>query len=345
MKKLFAVTVTVLMLLVAFIATAQQDSTKSAEDDVFYTIEKGDTLWALEGKFSGKPWMWKRIVDLNPFLKEPGRFKLNEESLPIVMLEPGEKLIGMKKLGITPKKLPYEELKGIIPVPTSSTPVKPANPNWLWQLLTVTALLCAIVVLLKMQKNPVTVGPAMIYGGVDDETVTSQFRTNKVWPATLTSNDRIEVKDVVKGKIFGLVRIKYGDNKSRIMILTNEIGYRAMVRRNDGPWTEEFMLQGCGNDVRSGTRYIPGFGFRFISEDPVMEETPQPAVRATASSSISMSEIATTDAFVPSPEATEDAKYFVFRPATGSLQNLVQFKGFKTFEIEEVRGQMSVRFK
>jgi hypothetical protein len=344
MRKLFAVTVVAVLMLVAVIATAQNILPQnSSVSNTTYTVQKGDKLYILEGAYSSRPWEWKRLVKLNPFLNEKGRIWVDEKTGKIIVLiRPGEVLFGLGKSNILLEPLPLSRLKIATPVPVS--PVSPAKSggllNWLLLLVAI-VLLCAFIAYTRMKKNPITAGPSMCQNGVTDQTVAQQFRINRVWPEIVPPSHYIEIKSIEKGLLFGLVRVKYGDNSSRYMILSGEIGYRALVRQgDDDPWNEEFMLQGCGNDLRAGTRYILGIGFRFIPTAPVVEKTPQPAATASSPS------LTATNVVIPSSRETDDGeKYFIFRPANGSLQNLVQFKGFKTFEFEEVRGQVSIRFK
>jgi hypothetical protein len=184
----------------------------------------------------------------------------------------------------------------------------------------------------RMRRDPVTAGPPVVPGGVTNMTAANQFRAN----ISQTTGMPIEIRDLVRGRIYGAVRVRYHDGSSRRMLLAGQIGYRAMVRRGGGPWTEEFMLQGCGNDLRlSGARYIPGFGFRFVPE-AVVEETPQPRPATATATATAQPE--------PATPAEEGEKHFTFRPAVGGRPNLVDFKGFGSFEVEVKDGRTMVRF-
>ena len=121
------------------------------------------------------------------------------------------------------------------------------------------------------------------------------------------------------------------------------------------------MLQGCGNDLRmSGARYIPGFGFRFVPEELVADAPPQTAAQPTppaGEEAAEITEVRLIDAITgarsapDSPPATaataaadEGEKEFVFKPAAKTRPNLVEFKGFESFEVGVKDGKTTVRF-
>jgi len=319
MKTLFTCLVVVLLAALCF-----------AADE--YVVQKGDVLYTLEGDYSGRPWQWGRLVELNPFLKVPGRTWVDEKGRTIVLIRPGEELRGLKELGIVPQPFPIERLKvedssALVPVPV------PHGHSWFWWLLLILsglAIIAAIVALIRIRRNPVTAGNPVVSGGVTDRTAAGQFREN-IAQTTGVPTDRIEIHNLVRGRMYGVVNVRYRDGQSRRMLLVGQIGYRAMVRRNGGPWTEEYMLQACGNDLSmSGARYVPGFGFRFVPEVAV-EETPRPApVQSTP-----------TPASTP---AAEGEKHFTFRPAGGGRPNMADFEGFASFDVEVRDGKTTVRF-
>jgi len=311
--------VTLLFAVIASVSIAQNSPNQDT-----YIVQKGDVLFTLEGNYSGNPQQWGRLVTLNPFLQDPGRTWIDKKGRTIVLIKPGEELHGLGELGIIPQPLSLDLLIPSVP------PTKQRSYFSLWMSAIIATILILLCIIQKLLRNPFWAGPAMVPGGVTNETVSSQFRTNLIWPTT-TMTDHIEVKNVVKGLLFGLVKIKYGDNSFRRIFLRGEVGFRAMVRRNDEPWSEEHMLQGCGNDLRSsGARYIPGFAFRFVPLE-VIAENPQP-LHTNAKTEVPQQEV----------KNNED-NYFNFKLEDGR-PNLVKYKGIQSFEFKEEGGQSEIRF-
>ena len=308
-----------MLVAIAFTAIAQDSPNQDT-----YIIQKGDVLFTLEGNYSGNPQQWSRLITLNPFLQDPGRTWIDKKGRTIVLIKPGEELHGLGELGIIPQPLSLDLLTPPVP------PTEQRSYFILWLLGVVATIMLLLYIILKLLRSPITAGPAMVPGGVTNETVTQQFRANSVWPITTVAlNDQIEIKNVVKGFLYGLVRVNYGDNSCRHIVLTGHIGYRAMVRHHkDGPWSEEYMLRGCGNDLRSsGVKYIPGFAFHFLPIE-VVEETPQ-------SSQIEKNE---------KTEIPQDKRHFNFSLKDGR-PNLIQYKGIQSFEFQETeRNQSEIRF-
>lgn len=346
MKKIVVFVVVAAMVAIALVAFAQSPQPKQ---DV-YTVQKGDTLWALEGAFSGNPMLWYRLVEMNLFLKSPGRTWVDEKGRTIVLVRPGERLNGLGELGIVPQPLPLDQLKAVAPpMPTND------QRQWWWLLLVMAALLL-LWAIARMMRNPATAGPAMVPGGVTDGTVAAMFQEN----ARRVYGDRVQVKNVVKGRGYGAIRISDTNRLWYTRLLTGNTVYRALVRRHEGSWTEEYMLQACGNDLRmSGARYIPGFGFRFVPE-AMVAETPQPsapqaaptitATEGTTMAPATETPLAPSTAAPTAPTVTEpapveeDGKEFTFKPAAKTRPNFVEFKGFESFEVIVKDGKTTVRF-
>jgi len=108
-----------------------------------YVVKKGDVLYTLEGNYSGKPNQWRRLVDANPFLKNPGRIWVDGKGRTIALIRPGEKLRGLGELGIIPQPLPLDRLKVEAPAPIVPAPMPKADHSWLWWLV---LALCALLI-------------------------------------------------------------------------------------------------------------------------------------------------------------------------------------------------------
>jgi len=329
----FAVVVVALFATMAAAQVAEQD---------LYTVKEGDNLYTLEGDYSGQPLQWSRIVKKNPFLNDPGRVWIDEQNRTIVLIKPGEQLQGLKELGIIPNPFQLGRLK--IEAPTEATITPPATesgiPWWMWLALVLVVVLGACVLLyVRMTRNPVTAGPPMTPASVTDEEVASRFAQN------LSSDPTsVRVKDAVKGRAHGLVQISYADGTSKRLILRGEVAYRAMVSRNgdDGPWAQEYMLQGCGNDLKaSGARYVPGLGFRFVPTGVVeTEAVPQPAAPVPIANTPETTPAATKTA----QPAVKGEKKFTFRPAVNDRPNFIESTGFVSFDLSMKDGVTVIRF-
>lgn len=349
MKRSMTACLVVVVVAVVLGLSVAQTPTGTPSDDV-YIVQKGDVLYTLEGNYSGKPNQWRRLVELNPILKNPGRIWVDGKGRTIALIRPGEKLRGLGELGIVPQPYPIDRLKVEAPAPIAQPPVPKTDHAWMWWLLLLIPLFAAIwMVLSRMRRDPVAAGPAVVAGGVTDQTAANQFREN-ISRTTGGSTDRIEIRDLVRGRIYGAVSVRYRDGSSRRMLLAGQTGYRAMVRRNGGPWTEEYMLQGCGNDLRfSGARYVPGMGFRFVPEAAV-EEAPRPTPvdqPDPAPAPVPIPDPAPVPDPVPAPvptSAAEGEKFFTFKPSGKGKPNFVEFEGFTSFEVDVKDGRTQVRF-
>jgi len=332
-----------MLLAVMLVCVIGSVSAEMPNSDDVYVVQEGDVLYTLEGEYSGRPWQWSRLVEMNPFLKDSGRTWIDGKGRTIVLIRPGEELRGLGELGIIPQPLPLEQLKTAVPASVAkSLPNESNSCPWLWWLLVLAAATAFVIFIISVKRNPATAGPAVISGGVSDETVTRVFRDN----CARQGGEHIEIRDVVRGRLYGAVRIRYGDNRSRLMVLWGNMGYRALVRRNNGTWNEEYMLQACGNDLRlSGARYIPGLGFRFVPETVV--EGPVETSQTTSQTATAASQAPAAEDSPSNPDADEsENKHFTFKPATRvNPNNLVQFKGFSSFEVKVAEdGTTIVRF-
>src|SRR3989344_5637382 len=71
-----------------------------AAQENMYVIQDGDNLWNLAGKHLDDVKLWEQIYKDNPFLQEPGR-RFQKDGKVYVTIHPGERLIGLERLGIT----------------------------------------------------------------------------------------------------------------------------------------------------------------------------------------------------------------------------------------------------
>ncbi len=358
MKRFFVFAVALLLvglfLSVATEAANTQVVTQEKED--FYTVQEGDTLWALEGNFSGRPAQWSRLMELNPFLRGPGRVWVDNHGRTIVLIRPGEQLKGLKELGIIPRIYPLDQLAVMVPPAEPITPVTEPTPFWAWVLMLLVALLILVLLWTGIRlligliwpDNPVTAGPPVVPGGVTDQAARQAFAYGR-------PDSNIRIRDVVRGRLYGAVQVYYGDGSTRSMRLNGHTGYRAMVSRNNGQtWSEEYILQACGNELRmSRMRYVPGFRFRFVPDGVVEEEaTTQPSVPTPMPKPSSIEAAETTQKVVSNPSKEETAntvdsnseKKLTFRPETKGRPNLVESEGIDSLDFSINGDKITIRF-
>jgi hypothetical protein len=273
MKKVYVILVLVVMgvfsFSAAFVAFAQS-SPEKAETGI-YVVKEGDTLWWLEGIHRGDPVQWRRIVEENPFLKEPGRI-YEKGGKTIALIRPGEQLKGLVELGIIPKEIPISDLKVPAPVPVS----KP-SAWYLWLLIgfAIAAAMYGLYRLLRLFSDPATAGQPIVRGGIPaDRPRDIEGRFQQIAETRIASGEPIpqRVGPIEAGFLSGWGRVQYRDHTERKR-LKREPAYRARFRFTNGVEEDLFFLQRCANDVRFGARYR---GFRFEPAGQVAAE-PQPA--------------------------------------------------------------------
>ena len=108
-----------------------------------YTVAKGDNGWNLARQYYNDATTWQRIVDMNPFLQERGRV-IQKDGKIILILKPGEQLVGLERLNVTPPTaVSIEEILPTTPAATQLVKAENIGLN-LMTLLIVIGILALI---------------------------------------------------------------------------------------------------------------------------------------------------------------------------------------------------------
>lgn len=276
MKKVYMILMAmVVIFLFSFTVFAQSPSAPTEKAGV-YTVEKGDTLWWLEGYHRGDPNQWRRIVADNPFLQEAGRI-FERGGKTIALIKPGEQLKGLVELGILPREIPLSELQVQVPPQVSK------SSNWLYLLfgLAIAVALYGIYRLYRIFSDPATSGQQIIRGGLSADRprdIETRFQRIASERYEVQSGDFIRdhapqrIGPIEEGFLSGYGRVQYRD-RSETKRLNREPAYRARFRFHDGNEEDLFFLQRCANDVTLyNTRYL---GFTF---SPAHQVVPEPQI-------------------------------------------------------------------
>ncbi len=243
-----------------------------------YTVQKGDTAYDLAGNKLGDPELWREVVRLNPFLATPNR-QFDRAGKHIVILHPGEHLVGLEALGIIPQPIPPAAVEklNVTAQPMNSTFTFPV---WFWWLLGL--LVIAFLVMLSRlrfntvrYRHPVTAGPPIVPGGIQSvELARARF-------TAMGARQDFVILSVTPGHASGTINVRYADRREVPRTLNNERAFEATVRHPDGAIEQLFMLQGCGNDLKYGgiNRYFRDWAnFHFVPDVPAVEPaTPAPS--------------------------------------------------------------------
>lgn len=256
-------TLLVLSLLLAFVAAvpaiapAQQTSGESG-----YAVQPGDTLWWLEGyRGGGDPAQWRRLVGLNPFLNEPGRI-FEKDGKIIVLIKPGEKLVGLETLGILPKVYPLPEFRG-------GKVQSGASPLLLWFWLVFGALAAAVIAFgvnwianaisryRRRRADPATAGPAFVAPEILRTPDLMRGRFDRMAEAEAARRDPIgratvrpeRTGPIESGFLTGRGRVHYADGSAQELSLNRQAAYRARYRMPDRSEEMLYSLAGCMNPV------------------------------------------------------------------------------------------------
>jgi len=325
MKKIFATTAMALCLGVATPTLAQQ-----AVGQPVYTVQAGDTAWGLSDKNFADGNLWREIINMNPMLMQPGRVYSKPDGTVVVLIRPGEKLVGLDRLGIIPKIEPISELSGRRPL---------SDQDIAWGLLSLLGIGILIVLMyalfrsIVLQRDPVESGPPQVRGGVTPDTARTRFvQQGEV--------EGFQVNNVVSGRGSGTINVSYADGRSVPRRLDDHPVFRADITYADGRTASRYMLQACGNDLRSGhiLAYLPEPKFVFV---PDSERQPEPIPAAPASIS---AEPAPTQA--PSEELAASEVKIEVKQQDDDSPNLVRVSGVEVndFTITHGVNSMTIRY-
>jgi LysM domain len=337
-------------------------STPLAAQEDTYVVQKGDNLWKLAGKHLDSESLWEQIYRDNPFLQETGR-RFQKEGIVYVMIRPGEKLVGLEKIGIMAEMTPIDKLQLTQPAPVVYK--VPTTPTWVWWPLGLALLLLIVAYLVyrMLTRDPATARPPIVRGGVDPETADSRFQQmaarqhERSTGVTLPTQQFVVLRQTI-GRIWGVMSVRYADGRSVPRQLRGERAYQALVRFPNGKEETLYMLQACGNDLRYGgiSRYLPGPDFRFeadpapvvaeplpvvasVEPAPAPEPTPAPVVEPVVTSSTPtpvLAEAATAplpaQAAAVAAVADDGTVTFEFRRQSNGQPSMVRLKGIETEE-------------
>lgn len=229
-----------------------------------YTVQPSDTLWQLSNVKLNDPLQWQKVVDANPFLKQPGRVFATAEGKTIVLIRPGEQLAGLDKIGILPQVTSVAQL-GVAPAPPPPPP-STESYTWMWLLLGLLAALLALAYLAyRKWFRPEQAGPAVIRGGINHATAPEAMRAQVAHDFGLPANG-IHVTSITAGTATGWAAVGYAD-RDRPQYLRNRPCFECRFTA-DGQEGEQlaYSLMGCGNPVRYGRPdVLPGRDFVFTA--------------------------------------------------------------------------------
>lgn len=237
-----------------------------------YIVQPGDNLWDLEEFFQGNPQKWRRLLDLNPYLKKPGRV-VNRNGKTIVIIKPDEELRGLQELGILPTRVPIQNLR---------LQRTASSDFWFW--VAVALLVIAVLFALHLgflrgrRRDPVTSGEPVVPGGIlpgESERVRNHFDAiaNRRFASSVPNTPRpVRIGPIESGFLSGNGVVRYRDGNEQHHQLNRQPAFRARFRLPNGAEETLFFLQGCANDVTfSETRYV---GFVWETEEQIV---PAPA--------------------------------------------------------------------
>lgn len=252
--------------------------TATCASESTYYVRPGDSLYKLRKDD------WPTAMALNPQLAEPGRAFTTKYGQEGIRLNVGEPLCGIVGSGTGGLALASDvtvQQEKTYPL-TWQRVVEWAS--WLFGALAALALLLYLWGRHELGKDPVTSRAPMRRDGVSNEQEARE-RFNGIARNVVHNRDFL-IENIVAGHASGPMMVRYGDGTERPRMLHNERVYQATIRYSDDGTTDQvYMLQACGNDLRSGgiIRYITSDLFRFTPEQVYRSEptaTPAPAAPA-----------------------------------------------------------------
>lgn len=318
-----------------------------------YVVQPGDTLWDLAGAKLDDPRVWGKIVEQNAFLQEPGRvFKSGSKT--VVLVRPGEELVGLEKIGILPTIEPLDSLTRNVPVEPKVV-IQGKFPDWLgWLLLAIgIAIMAWVLVRWMLNSDAATAGPSVVPGGVTEQTAQARFqdtaaRLHHIQTGVAVPAQQFSILEQKAGRIWGVLNVRYANGREVPRRLNGERAFRARVRFPNGTEETLYMLAACGNDLRYGgiSRYLPGPDFRF--EEDVATPTAQPAPVATpVPAAQAITAPVASDALAHKTEAGDGKVTFEYKPSSGDQPHLVRLKGIDVvdFNFESGPDGLTVRYR
>lgn len=135
-----------LITLFAPVSLAQVEAETGVSTEDLYVVQQDDTLYELAGVRRSNPELWRQVVAVNPFLQEKGRL-FDRNGKTIVLIRPGEKLVGLGRLGIVAERVPFDRLQPApAPVPTPTpVPIDDSWPLWAWILIILLSLVVVVL--------------------------------------------------------------------------------------------------------------------------------------------------------------------------------------------------------
>lgn len=356
------------LLVITFVATSAigQPINTSAPAPT-YTVQPGDNLWTLSVEKLGNPRVWTSLVHKNPYLQKKGRI-FSKGDKTVVLLRPGEKLVGLEELGLLPELLPISELQVSVPATVSaswSTPApvvvedtKNGVPGLLWWV--VVPLIAAVLafylfgIYLKarderedrkerekeLSQDPVASGPAVVPGGIRREEVArlESYFQDQASEQSQSMDLPVRISPIEEGTIYGAGMVGYADRARLRKIDPALPGYRARFRFSNGSERVLLSLQACMNpcmwgEGMSGFTFVPG---------RVVVPAPDPDAPPPASTPTQVS--------VPSKTSPEVGVIRIeVKPPSGDKPFMVKAVGIDTdsdftCEVNSKTGEISVRF-
>ena len=136
-----------LITLFAPVSLAQVEAETGVSTEDLYVVQQDDTLYELAGVRRSNPELWRQVVAVNPFLQEKGRL-FDRDGKTIVLIRPGEKLVGLGRLGVIAERVPFDRLAPApMPVPTPTpVPIDDSWPLWAKIMIALLALIVALII-------------------------------------------------------------------------------------------------------------------------------------------------------------------------------------------------------